>query len=584
MTKLSQDMVGDDLRQMLELVDGAACIGERMPDADDFRILQMNSAFRTSLDTSDAAGRTARQIFGALDRDAIDAVARITGGGARGRFRQELAGSDRIFDVELSPLAQAGRFVAVLRDMTGAGAAQVAAGEVETKFAAMIDDLPLIVWLHGADGRQEMVNQTYCDFFGVTPEEMREDRWEMLVHPDDGESYVEAFKRSMAERRDFHGSVRVRDRHGSWRKLESWGRARFDADGQYIGVVGTSADVTERDDAVARLAESEARLRMLIETSPVGIVIGKLDGLMGDANPAFLRMTGYDGDGFRPGGLRRDDFVVDEMNYPRERVERELAKTGRAGPFERRVRRADGTEFPMLMHMTQRPGHDEVYAFVTDLTDQHEAARKGDVLMREVNHRAKNMLAVIQSLARQTARDTTPEAFFAAFSARLSGLAASQDLLIAGNWDAVGLRDLVDLQMAFARGSREERVAVDGAPLSITPAAAQSIGMALHELATNALKYGALSDEAGMVDIDWGVAPRADGPRFWMTWVEHNGPPVETPSRRGFGYNVISRMAEHSVGGAVELDYRREGLVWRLEAPGQRVLHSKRNGERWQNA
>jgi PAS domain S-box-containing protein len=138
----------------------------------------------------------------------------------------------------------------------------------EQRFRAMSDDLPLMVWLHDTDGRQEFVNQTFCDFFGVTRDEMRGGRWQLLTHPDDGTGYAEHFMDCVRERRPFHHEVRVRRGDGEWRWLESWGEPRFGPTGEYLGHVGTSADVTDRkqlEELLRDRGEAERRARRRAE-------------------------------------------------------------------------------------------------------------------------------------------------------------------------------------------------------------------------------------------------------------------------------------------------------------------------------
>jgi two-component sensor histidine kinase len=187
--------------------------------------------------------------------------------------------------------------------------------------------------------------------------------------------------------------------------------------------------------------------------------------------------------------------------------------------------------------------------------------------MREVNHRAKNMLSLVQAIARQTAA-REPEDFIGRFTERIQALAANQDLLIRNEWQGVDVEDLVRAQLAHFADLVGSRIAVRGPKVHLNAAAAQAIGLALHELATNAGKYGALSVGAGRVDVGW----QFDGDIFAMSWTERNGPPVSPPERRGFGSTVIGMMAKLSVGGEVELDYAPSGLAWRLTCPTANVL------------
>jgi two-component sensor histidine kinase len=188
-----------------------------------------------------------------------------------------------------------------------------------------------------------------------------------------------------------------------------------------------------------------------------------------------------------------------------------------------------------------------------------EREEKERLLMREVNHRAKNMLSVVDAIAHQTAAQN-PEDFAERFSERIQALSANQDLLVRNEWRGVEIRDLVQAQLAHFADLIGSRIVVDGPKLRLKAAGAQAIGLALHELATNAGKYGALSNDKGCVDICWGT----DGDILAMTWAEREGPPVTTPRRRGFGTIVMEQMAERSVNGRVDHEYAPSGVTWRL--------------------
>jgi two-component sensor histidine kinase len=192
--------------------------------------------------------------------------------------------------------------------------------------------------------------------------------------------------------------------------------------------------------------------------------------------------------------------------------------------------------------------------------------------MREVNHRAKNLLTVVQVIARHTAKSSRPEDFAERLIQRLQGLSQSQDLIVGGDWQQVALADLVRAQLNQLGVAIAERVHIAGEPVTVTPAAAQSIGMALHELASNALKYGALSSNDGQVSIAWLRSRQGQGRRFLMTWSEHAGPPVPTPKYRGFGRMLIEEITAAAVGGEVECRFERSGMYWKLDAPETAVI------------
>jgi PAS domain S-box-containing protein len=205
-----------------------------------------------------------------------------------------------------------------------------------------------------------------------------------------------------------------------------------------------------------------------------------------------------------------------------------------------------------------------------DITERKRHEEHVQLLMREVNHRSKNLLGLILSIARRTA-STDAEDFIRRFSERIQSLAAAQDLLVKHEWRAVPLADLVRSQLSHFGDLIGGRICIAGPALSITAAASQALGMALHELATNAAKYGALSRESGRLAIIWSV--QAEGPeaQFDLSWEEQGGPRVATPQWRGFGSTVTSSMVKMSVGGQVSIDYAPNGLQWRLTCPAGNI-------------
>jgi PAS domain S-box-containing protein len=242
--------------------------------------------------------------------------------------------------------------------------------------------------------------------------------------------------------------------------------------------------------------------------------------------------------------------------------------------IEFRARRGDGTvrwlESHGLAHF-EGAGRERravsIIGTVQDITERKEREEKEHLLMREINHRAKNMLSVVEAIAHQTAA-RNPEDFVERFSERIQALSANQDLLVRNAWSGVDMADLVRAQLAHFADLIGSRIAMHGPKLRLNPASAQAIGLALHELATNAGKYGALSTEKGRIDICWGP----DNHNFTMSWTERHGPPVSAPRSRGFGTIVMEAMAERSVGGKVDLDYAPTGLTWRLICPATNVL------------
>jgi len=208
----------------------------------------------------------------------------------------------------------------------------------------------------------------------------------------------------------------------------------------------------------------------------------------------------------------------------------------------------------------------------TDVTDHKQREERIQLLLGEVNHRAKNMLTLVQAIARQTM--ASGENFLDRFSERMRSLASSQDLLVSSGWRGARVEDIMSSQLAHLEDFIGTRILLNGPHVRLTSAAAQSLGMALHELATNAGKYGALSNETGQVHITWNVRTEDDVNRFEISWVESGGPPVEAPDRRGFGSTVIEKMTRIAFGYPVKLEFLPEGLRWHLFSVDDRVFES----------
>ncbi|WP_296679549.1 PAS domain S-box protein [Novosphingobium sp.] len=206
----------------------------------------------------------------------------------------------------------------------------------------------------------------------------------------------------------------------------------------------------------------------------------------------------------------------------------------------------------------------------TDVTEQRDAERRIELLLMEVNHRSKNLLTVVQSLARRTAA-SSPDTFVLRLEQRIASLAANQDVLVHRNWSAVPLRELIDAQLNILADERDQ-VLIDGPDVVIQPSAAEAVSMAIHELTTNAEKYGALSVPQGRVTITWGTTGSGDTAEFLLTWQESGGPPARTPDKRGFGSRIIEEVPRGKLRAEVAVEYPPEGCRFTLRCPPQNVL------------
>lgn len=187
-------------------------------------------------------------------------------------------------------------------------------------------------------------------------------------------------------------------------------------------------------------------------------------------------------------------------------------------------------------------------------------------LLKEVSHRSKNMLAVVRVIARQTAV-AHPDDFLPRFSKRIESLAASQDLLVRSDWAGAKMADLIASQISHLSPNSGLRLQIDGPPIDLGPTASQTIGMAIHELSTNAVKYGALSNDQGRVSLKWGTKSEGDAQQFFVSWIESGGPQVKVSARKGFGAVMLDRITRGNLSADVEYAFEPEGVQWHLTCP-----------------
>jgi PAS domain S-box-containing protein len=276
-------------------------------------------------------------------------------------------------------------------------------------------------------------------------------------------------------------------------------------------------------------------------------------------------------------GFSADEEVtqtdLDRVLAPDDRVRRERliqASIRTGADFDDEYRLIDGSRFVNIRGQVIRNGRGKrMVGVVLDVTDRHHAfaaikdsERRQRVLINELNHRVKNTLATIQSLAVQTAkRAASVEEFHHNFESRLLSLASTHDALTRSGWQMASLRELVLHEM---KPYGADRCVIAGDDVELAPKQALAIGMVLHELATNAAKYGALSPPSGLVQIVWTQGP--DG-SLRLRWVEMGGPPVATPLRKGFGSRLIHASIVGELGGSADMAFEPGGLVVQLEAP-----------------
>lgn len=350
-------------------------------------------------------------------------------------------------------------------------------------------------------------------------------------------------------------------------------------DGAIVGASKIARDISKELEARHRLVESEERFRTLADNISQFAWMADAKGSIFWYNKRWFDYTGTTLEEMRGWGWRAVHHP-DHVERVAERIQYSW-DTGELWEDTFPLRGADG-EYRWFLSRAV-PIRDDAGKIVrwfgtnTDITEQKDREEQIRFLIGEVNHRAKNMLALVQAVARQTAGEHNAE-FVDNFGKRLDALGASQNLLLGSGWKGANIESLVESQLGHFKDLIGARILVSGEPVKLSGSAAQALGMALHELATNAGKYGALSNDTGRVEIAWRLLNQEDGqpPRLEISWRESGGPPVTPPTRRGFGSKVIDRMCRTAFAGAVTLDFKPEGLQWTLLSGAGQGLDTER--------
>jgi PAS domain S-box-containing protein len=313
------------------------------------------------------------------------------------------------------------------------------------------------------------------------------------------------------------------------------------------------------------IAEAETRFKATFESAAVGISIVDPEGILVRVNQSMAEMLGYSVAELE--GRPLNMFTYDEDVPEGDRAWAGLRRNERDHyTIEKRYVSKDERIVWALVSVScvRKPNNEIAYGIkiVQDITARKASDEARQLLMREVNHRSKNMLTLILTIARRTAA-ATPDEFVASFEQRLLALAANMDLLVASGWQRLNLEELVRSQLSHFGDILHERFLIQGPPVLVPAQAAQAIGMALHELGTNAAKYGSLSTSHGRVEISWNT----NGKDFCMTWRESGGPTVIAPTTRGFGSVLMDSVAKSALSGEVSIDFAPTGLVWKLRCP-----------------
>jgi PAS domain S-box-containing protein len=576
------------LRQLFQAIDEGYALCELVLDEagrpTDFRYIEVNPLFTPMTGLIDPVGRTALELRPAgIEEHWLDLYGRVALGGETLRFERGSASLGRWFDIFATPVAPRGRFALVVRDITARRAAEAALRESEERLRRAQQAGGVGVWELDLVSGRVFWSDALRAILGL-PSGATADRdlFLGLIHPEDRARVRENSARAQAEpaaRYDVEFRIRRADT-GEERWLVGLGEVERDAAGLPLRMVGVNMDVTERRRAAAALAESEARLRLAQEAAEAGVFERVLPGARAWWSAGMFRLYGLDPTGRSPWVEEAEHLsLLEPEDREAHRLRREAVRndpTYTRFDYAFRIRRADTGEQRWIAARGEVVRDAEgrpllVRGINQDITERRRSEERQMLLAREVDHRAKNALAVVQAIVGLT-RDTDPEAFRAAVVGRIAAMARAHNLLAREGWDQAELGELIEAELAPLRAGAAEatdRIHMAGPPIALAAGAAQPLAMALHELATNAAKYGALSQPGGTVAVTW---RRCEEGGLDLRWTERGGPPlVGPPGHAGFGSSVVRNTVERQLGGTTRFDWQAEGLEVTLQLPARQL-------------
>jgi PAS domain S-box-containing protein len=466
--------------------------------------------------------------------------------------------------------------LAIVVDTTPWVMAERAHRESEARFRTLADNIAAFAWMADADGHIFWYNKRWFDYTGLAFDQSRQWGWPLQQHPDHVERTLDKINRCLISGEVWEDTFPLKSRDGVYRWFLSRAMPIRDNAGNVIRWFGTNTDITEHLEESAR----NAQLAAIVGTSADAIISMSREGVIQSWNPGAERMFGY---------------TAEEVIGKSERL---LFPEGADAEFEDKYRhlrhgehvlrdtvrrRKDGSLLDVNINVApMRQMDNRIFGFSAvfrDTTERKRVEKHLRTVMRELSHRTKNLLAVIVAMVRQTARTSSDVAVLQSqLIQRLQSLSASHDLLVAEDWTGASLEELIRAVLQPFTGNSDEALDCSGIPVFVNATAAQNLGLALHELATNAAKYGALSTSEGRLRVSWGFELDDTGTRrLVLRWRERNGPRVSPPTVKGFGHVVIERVVGQALSANVEYTFDTEGVGWSIAIPTEFVV-------RWRTA
>lgn len=457
-------------------------------------------------------------------------------------------------------------------DVTNVHEAEAARRDSDDRLAATYEAATVGISEAGADGRLLRVNDALCTMLGRTREQLLAMTFLDYTHPDSAAQDAALYARQVAGELDNYvlrkqalkpdGEVVFLDMHCS---------SVREPDGTFRYGVRVAQDVTAAVRLESRIRESEHQLRTLLEALPAAVYTTDAEGRITFFNRAAVELSGRTPQLGELWCVTWKLFNTDGSPLPHDQCPMAIAlrENRPIRGVEAVAQRPDGSRVPFVPYPT--PLHDADGTLVgainmlVDITERKRAENRQKTLIDELNHRVKNTLATVQSLAVQTARNAQDaKDGYMRFEARLLALSRAHDLLTRRHWGNTPLDSLAREVLLPVLGQEPGRIVVEGAPIEVNTRVALNLTMTLNELAINALKYGAMSVETGTLSVTWSVRHQEAGVLLEVQWHEQGGPTVSQPEREGLGSRLMKRCIERDLGGQFLLGFAPEGVQCRF--------------------
>lgn len=461
----------------------------------------------------------------------------------------------------------------VARDVTDSKVASIALRESEIRLRSLIEGIPQLVWRAVDGGQWTWASPQWTEFTGQSNEDSQGKGWLGPLHPDDRPVAQEAWSHAM-DTGGFELEYRLRrasDGRYRWFQTRA-APVRNDA-GEIIEWLGTSTDIHDRRAASEALRESEERFRQFGEASSDLLWIRNAETMEFEyVSPAFDKLYGVP---------RSDLDNVNDLKGWAKLVhpeDRDLAvqslyelRHGRPNSMEWRVVGPEGdirwlhnTDFPLL---DEAGNVQRIAGIAHDVTERKRALELQSTLLAELQHRVRNILALIRSVVARTARGATSlDSFVDHLQGRIDAMARTQVMLTRSPGETVDLEQLLREEM-LAQAAPPDRYRIAGPTVALSPKATEVLSLALHELATNSVKYGALARDSGYINIDWEVRDSGGEPWLQVRWDEHSSVIGERRRTAGFGTELITRRVPYELAGRGEMELKEDGVCATIEFP-----------------